>query len=546
MKMIPPTFPPKSDRSFSRGEELLFQWLKSSKVKGTCFHSLRLKRHPDPRKPSSEADFVILTDNGIMVLEVKGGLVWRGHDGTWRQKGADDGEDGHKLRKSPFVQAEEAMHGLRESLIANGFRKLVKPTTFGWGTSFPQCSFDNKSSPEWEDWQVHDNVYKGEKVDTWIRNFQKEGMRKWGGKPLSKGEFEALEAAIRPAFSSTITLSSISEEVQQQIRDMTDDQILTVAAAEKLQRLVYTGGAGTGKTVIALEIARQHAANDEHVVVMTPSEVLTKFLCSQPETEGISFVTIRERKETEEYADVLIVDEAQDFLDWEGLSISETWLENGLENGKWRFLYDPNLQAAIHGRFNDECDELLRQYADLAHHFVKNCRNTKSIVEAVSDYTAGDIGAPSITKGDLPEIEIAESQEEAAKLLKRHLLKLLNSNIPPESITILSPSPESSCVALPAMDNLSGAITRFTSEMANPSNRNGITLATPQEFKGLESQFVCFIDVEGFSTSKHIAELYVSMTRTLVGFWMVIDKSIESAFQENFMKNLEQTQQVEK
>ena len=201
-------------------------------------------------------------------------------------------------------------------------------------------------------------------------------------------------------------------------------------------------------------------------------------------------------------------------------------------------MYDPNNQAAIYNKFDTGCDQYLKGEAQLCHHFEVNCRNTKSVVEAVSDYTGGDVGAPSITTGNIPEILIADSPLDAAGLLRKHIQGLLNSQIHPSNITILTPTPNNSCSLLPPMENYAGLLKRFTPEMANPKSREGITLATPKEFKGLESPFIYLIDAYSFKSDKEIAELYVSMTRSLINFCMVTNKLGRMDLQEKFEENL--------
>lgn len=535
MKMIPPTYPQGSP-SDSKAEKKLFKWLKDCDIKGTCFHSLRLRSHHE--RKTGEADFVILTTNGVLVIEVKGGEVSRGKDGVWRTRGAAGTT---KLSISPFVQAEQAMHALRGILTEDTEPDLIAGTAFGWAVSFPDCSAPNIRSTEWEGWQVHDHNYRNNnRLKKWIRSCQKNTMEKFHKREISRNDFEILETAIRREFSSVITLTAISENIQESIDTWTEDQLKGIRVAESHDRIVYTGGAGTGKTVIALEIARMHAADGKNVVFISPSASLANYLKSQPETEEIKIIVQRERNNDESFADFIIVDEAQDLLDMEGLDLISTWLEDGIEQGKWRFLYDENNQAGIYGRFDETASDFLKESADLSYKFETNCRNTKSIVDSVRFLLGADVGTPTVKEGNIPEIVYTDSPEDAAAKLEKRISNLLHNNIPERDIVILSSQPNSSCIDLPPFGRLRESIVRFTPEMAanNSPERNRIAFATPEEFKGLECPFVHVIDINEFhEDEKSSSSLYVSMTRAKVELWMAVSSDLEMTIENSMDKN---------
>ena len=77
MKTVPSVI---ADRPGGSGaERIVFDLLKGSNVPGVAFHSLLLSEHEV--NPTGEADFVIVSTKGLLVIEVKGGSVAREEDG---------------------------------------------------------------------------------------------------------------------------------------------------------------------------------------------------------------------------------------------------------------------------------------------------------------------------------------------------------------------------------------------------------------------------------------------------------------------------------
>jgi trehalose-6-phosphatase len=106
MQVIPDS-PYKTD---SIAEKRVFDKLRESYVNNpmyVAFHSLSLTTHE--KKRFGEADFVIVCEYGLFVLEVKGGRI-SVRDGKWYTVNKH-GEE-YKLKESPFRQAEGALHAI--------------------------------------------------------------------------------------------------------------------------------------------------------------------------------------------------------------------------------------------------------------------------------------------------------------------------------------------------------------------------------------------------------------------------------------------------
>ena len=107
------------------------------------FHSFDWIWHQQPENgrgflQEGEADFVIIDpDNGILFVEVKGGMVrYETVGDVWIRRHNDKPEE--QLSKSPFSQAQDSMHTLMDKIKQDPcFRSAGVKFTFGYAVAFP-------------------------------------------------------------------------------------------------------------------------------------------------------------------------------------------------------------------------------------------------------------------------------------------------------------------------------------------------------------------------------------------------------------------------
>lgn len=532
MKLIPPTYGPGT----SSGERLLFEDLRTVDAEGVCLHSLRLSRHPT--KPTSEADFVLLNSRGILVVEVKSGGVSRSSDGTWYYSGAAGvGRD----NEGPFVQAETAMWALRERIDKAVGSVVANDLTFGWAVAFPQCVFDI-TSVEWEPDLVYDRrwLHRGG-LKPWVAAAQRHWSSLIAKKPAPQDSLDRVLRALRPDFQVVPALSARAGDVDQACKRLTDEQIAKLEIIEGSLRIICSGGAGTGKSFLAAETTRQHLAEGRAVVLMVPTRQLAAYLGAQPGLGGGTVRVIGPRPPAEPRVDVMVVDEAQDVLDFAGLEMLGDRVEGGLEQGRWRLFLDPNVQARLIGRFDPEALTYLESLGAVSANLRTNCRNTTEIVEHVGMLTGADIGVPTVALGSGVTIREAPNRSAAAKLLAAHLRRLSDEGVENGEIVILSHlAPGESCIGqLPRAlrDRISTSFEHHTGA-GTPGH---ILFASPSTFKGLESRFVCLVDVEEFGGSERgMAELYIALTRARASLWMCVAEALAPAIDDAVRRNLGQ------
>lgn len=528
--MTPPTF----GELTSSGERIFFEAVRNTDIRGTCFHSLRLSKHPT--KPVSEADFVLLTDRAVIVVEVKSGGVSCGDDGVWRYEGRTGVTTD---TAGPVVQAEKAQWALRDRLTELVGPEIVGQFIFGWAAAFPQCEF-TAQSVEWEVWQIFDQRHRGKAATgKWIERC----VRQWQSKvpPRSAptpAALRALKQAIRPQFAVVPTLASLADDVLRDCIRLTSSQAERLELVETAPRLVITGGAGTGKTLLALETARTHAGLGQRTVLMATSPAMAAYLSQQPQIEGVEVVTAGQRPNAVPPADVLVVDEGQDVLDFDGLDMISNWIDGGLENGTWRIFLDDNRQAALLERFDPEAYELILANATLCPRLTRNCRNTTQIVDHVEMLTGADIGSPTVTDGAGVTLEMVADRESAAELLEAQLRHLNQQGVPRGDIAVLTPTPDESCIEL-LSSGLRKHMRRFDQEAAAEIPTDQTIIATPTEFKGFEASFVFVVDVDDLDGSdRAIDELYVALTRARTFLWVALEDHLEDELRSLVRKHL--------
>lgn len=124
------TCPTRLYHTNSQAEQLIFRQLKQSfnNQEGyVAMHSVLLTDHPNKR--FAEIDFLLCTNIGLFVLEVKGGQV-SCQSGIWHYQ---DKNGNQNTGGSPFRQADDAMQGLRWSLLKRFDRNFIDSICFGYG-----------------------------------------------------------------------------------------------------------------------------------------------------------------------------------------------------------------------------------------------------------------------------------------------------------------------------------------------------------------------------------------------------------------------------
>jgi RecA/RadA recombinase len=246
----------------------------------TVYHSLLEQLQPNDRVipgqrvtdhlKDHEVDFVVaIKDAGIVCLEVKGGEVW--HDGeTWRQR-----RSGHDHKIEPVRQAREACYALREFIEKDDCWTLGR---LRWDhvVVFPNAEIaDDFALPECPRWKVIDRDDLPNLVDKLKYVLVQQEL----DRPLlTQQGIEQLSTALSGRGLPQRSVVARALANQDAADALTEHQAVILDAIQLLNRVEIRGGAGSGKTFLAVEQARRLSAKGQRVALVCYSHGLASYL----------------------------------------------------------------------------------------------------------------------------------------------------------------------------------------------------------------------------------------------------------------------------
>ncbi len=448
MRLIPDT----PHGTHSKAEKRLFDKLKALNLGRehklyTAYHSLNLTDHQYKR--FGEIDFLITGPAGIFVLEVKGGRI-SCHKGLWEF--TDRFGRAHQKVEGPFKQAESALHGLIKKLRANLPDQVIDQFYIGYGVIFPDQQW-NESGVEWDSHTLADaRVFNN--MEHWLSEL----FRYWQGKDSRQRQpdiktLRVLNHYLRPDFETITPLYVLTSAVEERVASLTEDQMVMVDVVHANERVLCSGGAGTGKTFMAMELARRWTAGGLNVLLVCKSPWLNNYLepfaIPNLTVSVIDGIKSAGKRTGLDCFDALIVDEAQDIFEMKSLNKLNPALKGGLKAGRWCFFHDMNNQSRLLGNFEEKAFAYLRGLKPAEVPLRTNCRNTRVILHKVQVTLGADMGVKGTGAG--PDIrEKTCRRQDAAHLLNQELTTLIEEGgLAPGNITILSPNRfHNSCASL--------------------------------------------------------------------------------------------------
>jgi len=516
MKMIPAT----PHGTYSQAEKRVFDQLRKMfehDLSWTAYHSLNLPVHPYKR--FGEIDFLICGIDGIFVLEIKGGRV-RCKDGIWYYENKYG--DVSRSVEGPFKQAESALHGLISKLHDNLSSDIIAQFTIGYGVIFPDIEWRVQGA-EW-DVQTLADVRDIRSLESWLIKLIDYWRRK--NKRSIRPDMAALNLLtqyLRPEFEMAVTLFQQVSDAEENIASLTQDQMVMVDVVTANPRVLCSGGAGTGKTYLALELARRWTAEGQKVLLVCRSSWLKRYLESRFVMAGLTISLVdtthlARKRNGIDYFDALIVDEGQDLMDLDSLCKVSTAIHGGLEHGRWCFFYDVNNQSGLLGAVDHEAVKFLDRCSSARVPLRTNCRNTRMILDKVQNVLGADMGVRGAGNGPAVREHEAFSHQESAILLANELHKIIDEGgLPSGCVTILSPLSfeKSSASLLPATIYERISILDEYSLRMFPIEETSFSEIS--NFKGLENEAVIIIDLAHPQQCKEPFSLhYVAMSRARV------------------------------
>lgn len=419
-------------------------------------------RLTDERK-DHELDLVVLIpDTGVLVLEVKGGSVSY-EDGQWWTRSGS-----HRREIHPVDQARSGKYALRTYIEAdprwkNSSRTRVR---FGHSIVLPYTDVDDDfATPDCPRWSIHG---RDDLKDLVGRLWDIAAHQESGHRVPTDDDCDLIVDILRGRNLPQRTLLAEADERESHAERLTVEQAAILSVTRLLHRVEVRGGAGSGKTVLAMTQARQlskgvHGIPARRVALICYSiglaQWFTRMLAKAPRKERPAFVgTFEElarylgvtefggRNEPQFWEeelpaqmaelarvlpagrkfDVLVVDEAQDFAD--------AW---------WRPMVGCLKDEETGGLFaySDENQRVFARYGRPPFPLVPlvldhNLRNTRQIAEVFSPLAPMRMYARG---GDGPEVTfIPCSAEDAVDVADDQIDPLIDAGWRPEDIMQLT------------------------------------------------------------------------------------------------------------
>ena len=505
-------------------------------------------RREEEQAKDGETDFLVChPDLGYLCIEVKGGGV--GFDATTGEWFSVDRHLQKHAINNPINQALKAKYSIRSKLNEHRrWRDLSLGNVLRGHAVFLPNVGDAKtlSRPDMPSTLI--GCAKNlEDTKAWIDA----AFAYWGsdlGKstPIGRRGINVLREVFARSFMVTPLVSSQLAEQETRRLVLTKDQLRVLDFLRSHRRVAVSGGAGTGKTVLALEKARRLASEGFKTLLTCYNRQLADFLASMcasttnldvlsfhqlcyrqvekaNQASGRDLVT--EAKVTypgkdlydvqlpnalayslevlPDRYDAIVCDEGQDFREefWVPLEL----LLSDYDRGPLYVFYDDNQNIYARAATFPIRDEPFT--------LTTNCRNTAPIHEAAYKHYKGAPVSPPDNEGD--EVQFDESpgrDAQAAKINSRIVDLVARQAVAPGDITVLIAD------ALRKADYYA-SLRQLT--LPKPAiwleegirNKNTVLIDTIQRFKGLESPVVILWGLDMIDLARKEELLYVGMSR---------------------------------
>jgi hypothetical protein len=525
---------------------------------------------------SGELDFLVLAPGqGIFALEIKHGRVKR-ENGLWyftNRFGKTSSS-----AKGPFRQVSDTMHSIRDYVLRAvekkpGLYQRYARILFGNGVVFTGEDEQPNFGPEGHTWQVLTRDTLALPISAYIAQLSAgwHGVNKsknWYDANLSKptdAECRHILAILRGDF--LIDYSPLNQILDGEflIESFTREQFKLLDFVRFNDRALIEGEAGTGKTLMALELARRSMTDGKRIALFCFNNKLGKRLAGDMDQLAVGsevayfagslhtflikntdmvvpenpdnqffvevlpfeFLLANESIPASEQFDVLIVDEAQDLIHPYYMEVFNVILRNGIKNGKWIFFGDFCNQSI----YNKDAESMLASLSGQTS-FVKfpplkiNCRNTKRIT--IHNTLLSGSSPPeflsSALEGESPTTEFP-AVSHVRNRIEILIQALMQKGIPREKIMILSPKSLTNS-GLTASDFLHSFI-----------GDDGKAFSTIQSFKGLENTVIILTGFDELLSDDAQRLLYVGISRARLHLYLIFNKTVESQFSTLINKN---------
>ena len=530
---------------------------------------------------SGELDFLVLAPyHGFFCIEVKHGGISR-KNGEW----CFTDKQGNKVCKKtgPFVQQSKTMNSIRKYVIDKvshnkELKERFERILWGSGVAFTSMMEFTDFGPEGHSYQVLTKqalsvMPIGAFIETLSNGCHNEHSNKsfydiHGSRPTVK-DCETMLKILRGDFEIDYSELNRLEEDEALIEQYTREQFELLDFINYNQRCLIEGAAGTGKTLMALEVAKRKVSGNNiglfcfnsllgenlssstigllmskpysfcgsfHKFLLLNSDL--KFPVNEVDRQKyftedlpIDFILRSENLNENDKFDFLVLDEAQDLLSPYYMEVFNLILKGGLKSGNWIMFGDFSNQAIYLNKPEDIWKRLNQSISYTRFPPLRiNCRNTKMIAKQNTLFTGVEMPQFRSSMTDGKQV-VCKYPSKANKVvtLEAIILDIDKRGIPMKKVTLLSPQKIENTI----IEN---------STLVKGMLKDDLKFSTIQSYKGLENSIIILLDFDEISSEHMQKLLYIGVSRAKQELYVLLDQSLkESATRliaENFSNKI--------
>ena len=516
----------------SNAERKVFEALRDQlSDEWSIFHSASViyRDHAEGAR-DDEGDFVLChPDRAIVCLEVKGGGLECQHGAFYRLPA---GGGPRERMPDPFARALDHRYALKRKIAEIDGGK-DRGLFLVHALAFPDISVHKLVlGPDAPPEIVADrkDLADMNAVIERVLSYH-EGSRDNCMAPGPAGE-AMLETLLAPTFRIEVPMATLFQEEERQLVELTEQQSALLNHFGRDRRMVVTGCAGSGKTMLAIERARQLAGAGRKVLFVCFNRALLRHLQESSNAEGLDFFTFHGlcvrlahlakvalpkydgEAPPEFYAeelpdalldaigeiggqyDDILVDEAQDLQsDWlAGLTCS---LRDEQQGSIWLFMDDNQ-------RVYDATLDVPSDYRPFD--LTVNCRNTQAIHHEVMKLYEGAVTPQAIgPAGRRPQLTFSDDEPAAVAATLDELCD--GEDIRPQDVVVLSAHGRDNS----AIYGDDTGRWHYTDKRGRKGNN--VFFSSIRGFKGLESPVVVLCELGDLDETSRDNQIYVGMSR---------------------------------
>lgn len=502
-----------------------------------AFYSIRwFETNEQHKRIDSECDFLVFDPSfGFLTIEVKGGVGIDIENGKWVliEHSTDYVQSRRELKCSPYEQAEKSMRHFY-NYFAEEFHQAFNGV-YGFAVAFPRYNIDSAlaaDAPKELTIDITDMNNLGKRINEIFHYWRNRRNINIPFSPDQKTRFISTINKRIALSAAAGALIKIKEKEFSKI-DFMQDAILDVLYHYNQVRII--GGAGTGKTFIALKKAMRDIKERKQVLFLCCNKQLCSFIKGNiGEIAAVDFLTFEElmrkcigekfdsakinengnkncfdlvAERQRKLYDTIIVDEGQDFDTDMGLTV-RLFLRDDSSSCLYVF-YDTNqnvFEYKTDNAFAIDRPPFVLRY---------NIRNTGCIYKYAVETTG--LGTDTIANqllGVEPDIRKYNTVLQGIKGISNIVTRLTQKEfVSTKSIVILSDEPYEKSIL--ATEDRVGSFDISFGDLKQIKETE-ICFKTAEEFKGLEADVIIYLknDYPNINRSEmDKCKEYIALTR---------------------------------